>query len=97
MTEIIIELDYSDGVMHLADFRWRSLDVRLSHNNNNKFTHKRRKVRVFVWKGIRKNIISYYSSTITICWASEGPCKSVRPGAEAEFFMSRAEYTELQM
>ena len=24
--------------------------------------HKRRKVRVFVWKGIRKNIISYYSS-----------------------------------
>ena len=29
MTEIIIELDYSDGVMHLADFRWRSLDVRL--------------------------------------------------------------------
>ena len=23
--------------------------------------HKRRKVRVFVWKGIRKNIISYYS------------------------------------
>ena len=24
--------------------------------------HKRRKVRVFVWKGIQKNIISYYSS-----------------------------------
>ena len=27
---------------------------------------KRRKVRVFVWKGIRKNIISYYSSAFTI-------------------------------
>ena len=37
---------------------------------------KRRKVRVFVWKGIRKNIISYYSSTLTInstttrCWSA---------------------------
>ena len=29
MTEIIIELDYIQGVMHLADFLWRSLDVRL--------------------------------------------------------------------
>ena len=28
--------------------------------------HKRRKVRVFVWKGTRKNIISYYSSAFTI-------------------------------
>ena len=28
--------------------------------------HKRRKVRVFVWKGIQKNIISYYSSAFTI-------------------------------
>ena len=27
--------------------------------------HKRRKVRVFVWKGIRKNIISYNSSFLT--------------------------------
>ena len=27
---------------------------------------KKRKVRVFVWKGIRKNIISYYSSAFTI-------------------------------
>ena len=27
---------------------------------------KRRKVKVFVWKGIRKNIISYYSSAFTI-------------------------------
>ena len=27
---------------------------------------KKRKVRVFVWKGIRKNIISYYSSASTI-------------------------------
>ena len=28
--------------------------------------HKRKKVRVFVWNGIRKNIISYYSSAFTI-------------------------------
>ena len=28
--------------------------------------HKRRKIRVFVWKGIRKNMISYYSSAFTI-------------------------------
>ena len=28
--------------------------------------HKRRKVRVFVWKGILKNIISYYSCAFTI-------------------------------
>ena len=28
--------------------------------------HKRRKVRVFVWKGIRKNITSYYSSAFSI-------------------------------
>ena len=28
--------------------------------------HKRRKVKVFVWKGIRKNIISFYSSIFTI-------------------------------
>ena len=28
--------------------------------------HERRKGRVFVWKGIRKNIISYYSSAFTI-------------------------------
>ena len=27
---------------------------------------KKRKVKVFVWKGIRKNIISYYSSASTI-------------------------------
>ena len=27
--------------------------------------HKRRKVRVFVWKGIWKNIISHYSSVFT--------------------------------
>ena len=40
--------------MHLADFRWRGL------------LHRRRKVRVFVWKGIWKNIISYYSSAFTI-------------------------------
>ena len=28
--------------------------------------HNRRKVRVFLWKGIRKNIISYYSSAFSI-------------------------------
>ena len=28
--------------------------------------HKRKKGRVFVWKSIRKNIISYYSSAFTI-------------------------------
>ena len=28
--------------------------------------HKRRKVRLFVWNGIRNNIISYYSSGFTI-------------------------------
>ena len=28
--------------------------------------HKRRNVKVFVWKGIRKNIISFYSSIFTI-------------------------------
>ena len=56
MKGIIIELDYSRGVMHLADFgkKLRSL------------WHKRRKVREFVWKGFRKNVISYYSSTFTI-------------------------------
>ena len=37
--------------------------------------HKRRKVRVFVWKGIRKNIISYYSSTFTI--NPQPRCRSV--------------------
>ena len=29
-------------------------------------SHKRKKVRVFVWKSIRKNIISYYSSAFII-------------------------------
>ena len=28
--------------------------------------HKRRKVRVFAWKGIRENMISYYSSAFAI-------------------------------
>ena len=34
---------------------------RLPGKKVRRLLHKRRKVRVFVWKGIRKNIISYYS------------------------------------
>ena len=34
---------------------------RLPVKNLRRLLHKRRKVRVFVWKGILKNIISYYS------------------------------------
>ena len=37
---------------------------------------KKRKVRVFVWKGIRKNIISYYSSASTI--NPQPRCRSMR-------------------
>ena len=54
MTEIIIELGYSHAPSRLPVKKLRRL------------LHKRRKVRVFVWKGIRKNIISYYSSPFTI-------------------------------
>ena len=54
MTEIIIELGYSHAPSRLPVKKLRRL------------LHKRRKVRVFVWKGIRKNIISYYSSAFTI-------------------------------
>ena len=39
---------------------------RLSVKKLRRLLHKRSKVRVFVWKGIRKNTFSYYSSTITI-------------------------------
>ena len=35
-------------------------------NKLRRLLHKRRKVRVFVWKGIGKNIISHYSSACTI-------------------------------
>ena len=39
---------------------------RLSVKKLRRLLLKKRKVRVFVWKGIRKNIISYYSSAFTI-------------------------------
>ena len=54
MTEIIIELGYSHAPSRLPVKKLRRL------------LHKRRKVRVFVWKGIWKNIISYYSFAFTI-------------------------------
>ena len=54
MTEIIIELGHSHAPSRLPVKKLRRL------------LHKRRKVREFVWKGIWKNIISYYSSAFTI-------------------------------
>ena len=54
MTEIIIELGHSHAPNRLPVKRLRRL------------LHRRRKVRVFVWKGICKNIISYCSSAFTI-------------------------------
>ena len=54
MTEILIELGYSHAPSRLPVKKLRRL------------LHKRRKVREFVWKGIWKNIISYYSSAFTI-------------------------------
>ena len=54
VTEIIIELGYSHAPSRLPVKKLRHL------------LHKRRKVRVFVWKGIWKNIISYYSFAFTI-------------------------------
>ena len=45
MTEIIIELGYSHAVIHLADIPVKKL---------RRLLHKRRKVRVFAWRGIRK-------------------------------------------
>ena len=49
MTEIIIELGHSHAPSRLPVKKLRRL------------LHKRRKVREFLWKGIWKNIISYYS------------------------------------
>ena len=54
MTEIIIELGYSHAPSRLLVKKLRRL------------LNKSRKVRVFVWKGIWKNIISYYSFAFTI-------------------------------
>ena len=54
MTEIIIELGHSYAPSRLPVKKLRRL------------LHKRRKVREFVWKGIWKNIISYYSPAFTI-------------------------------
>ena len=54
MTEIIIELGHSHAPSRLPVKKLRRL------------LHKRRKVRVFVRKGIWKNIISYYFSAFTI-------------------------------
>ena len=54
MTEIIIELGHSHAPSRLPVKKLRHL------------LHKRRKVRVFVWKGIWKNIICYCSSAFTI-------------------------------
>ena len=50
MREIIIELGYSHAPMKKL----------------RRLLHKRRKVRVFLWKGVGKNIISYYSSAFTV-------------------------------
>ena len=65
VAEIIIELGYSHAPSRLPVKKLRRL------------LHKRRKVRVFVWKGIWKNIISYYSSTFTI--NPQPRHRSVRP------------------
>ena len=65
MTEIKIELGYRHAPSRLPVKKLRRL------------LHKRRKVRVFVWKGIWKNIISYYSSTFTI--NPQPRHRSVRP------------------
>ena len=54
MTEIIIELGHSHAPSRLPVKKLRRL------------LHKSRKVRIFVWKGIWKNIISYYSSAFTV-------------------------------
>ena len=54
MTRIIIELGYSHAPSRLLVKKLRRL------------LHKRKKVRVFVWKGIWKNIISYCSSAFII-------------------------------
>ena len=54
MTEITIELGHSHAPSRLPVKKLRRL------------LHKRRKVRVFVWKSIWKNIISSYSSAFTI-------------------------------
>ena len=54
ITEITIELGHSHAPSRLPVKKLRRL------------LHKRRKVRVFVWKGIWKNIISYYFSAFTI-------------------------------
>ena len=54
MTKIIIELGYSHAPSRLPVKKLRRL------------LHKRKKVRVFVWKGIWKNIISYCSSAFII-------------------------------
>ena len=54
MTEIIIEMGYSHAPSRLPVKKLRRL------------LHKSRKVRVFVWRGIWKNIISYYSFAFTI-------------------------------
>ena len=50
---------------------------RLSVKKLRRLLLKKRKVRVFVWKGIRKNIISYYSSASTI--NPQPRCRSMRP------------------
>ena len=54
MTEIIIEMGYSHAPSRLPVKKLRRL------------LRKSRKVRVFVWRGIWKNIISYYSFAFTI-------------------------------
>ena len=54
MTEIIIELGHSNAPSRLPVKKLRRL------------LHKRRKVREFLWKGIWKNVIPYYSSAFTI-------------------------------
>ena len=42
----MIEFNYSDADMDLANFQWKKL---------RRLLHKKRDVREFVWKGIRKN------------------------------------------
>ena len=65
MTEILIVLGYSHTPSRLPVKKLRRL------------LHKRRKVRVFVWKGIWKNIISQYSPAFTTNPLSRH--RSVRP------------------
>ena len=61
-----VELRSRPAQLFIIEFGHSHAPSRLSVKKLRHLLHKRRKVRVFVWKGIWKNIISYYSSAFTI-------------------------------